>query len=330
MKITKKTKIFFSVFSVVGCASIICAPIVSCSSNQAKKITLQDEFTQWDNTFSTIIKDHFKNVVTSDLNYGLNVLNKNWTKFQDLYNHFFNDMTVDVPLQGNDSLLLKKVVLSLNNLTFNQTNNPSFNVTFGWNLDFGLKLADNGDTSKFTTYWIKLDLKDTIKGATIAPTLLVPYTSIPYPTIQCAGGFYVNYVKSSVLTDTISVNSPNKQVNQTIISYFNDLINGSNAIDTVGGITLKNPSDLTWITPCIYFPITNLSTFKQILKEYIAPTLKQIDQTKWLKLFDLVNIGFCGYDNYINSDLTYFASVSNPDFKKIESLNILPSYLTQA
>lgn len=329
MKITKKTKILFGILSIVGCASIICAPIVSCSSNQTKKVTLKDEFTQWDNTFTPIIKDHFQEVVNSDLHYGLNVLNKNWMKFQDLYNHFFNDITVDVPLQGNDALLLKKVVLSLDNLTFNQKTNPSFNVTFGWDLDFGLKLANHDDATKFTTYWIKLDLKDALKGATIAPTLLVPYTSIPYPTIQCAGGFYINYVKSSILTDTISVSSPNKQVNQAITNYFNDLVNGSNAIDDVNGISLKNPSDLTWITPCIYFPITNISTFKQMLKEYIAPTLQEIDQTKWLKLFDLINIGFCGYDNYISGTLTYFPSVTNPDFKKIESMDILPSYLTQ-
>ena len=329
MKIVKKAKILIGILSTIGCASIICAPIVSCSSNQTKKMTLQEEFDQWDSTFGNVIKTNFKNVVTSDLNYGLNVLNQNWNKFQNLYNHFFNDMTVDVPLQGNDALLLKTVVLSLNNLTFNQDKNPSFNAVFGWNLDFGLKLANHDDSGKYTTYWVNLELKDAIKGATIAPTLLVPYTSIPYPTIQCAGGFYVNYVKSSILSDTIKVSSPNKLANEQIVNYFNDLINGSNAIDTISGITLKNPSDLTWITPCVYFPITNLSAFKQALKEYIAPTLEQIDQTKWLKLFDLINIGFCGYDNYLNSNLTYFPSVNNPDFKKIESMDILPSYLTQ-
>ena len=329
MKIAKKAKILLGILSAVGCASLICAPIVSCSSNQTKKVTLQQEFDEWDNTFGKAIKDNFKPLVTSDLNYGINVLNKNWDKFRNLYNHFFNDMTVDVPLQGNDALLLKTVVLSLNNLTFNEGKNPSFNVTFGWNLDFGLKIENHDKTNSFTTYWINLDVHDALKDATIAPTLLVPYTSIPYPTIQCAGGFYINYVKSSNLTDTIKVTSPNKQANQDITNYFNDIINGSNAIDQVNGISLNNPSDLTWITPCIYFPITNISVIKQAIKEYIAPTLEQIDQTKWLKLFDLVNIGFCGYDNYLNSNLTYFPSVKNPDFAKIKSMDILPSYLTQ-
>ena len=329
MKITKKAKIFLGIFSTIGCASLICAPIVSCSNNQTKKITLQDEFDEWDTTFNNALKNHFVPIVTSDLNYGINVLNENWTKFQDLYNHFFNDMVVDVPLQGNDSLLLKTVILSLKNLTFNQDNTHSFNVTFGWNLAFGLKIQSQEKTNKFITYWINLTINDAIKGATIAPTLLLPYTSIPYPTIQCAGGFYVNYVKSSFLTDTIKVDSPNKQINQEITNYFNDIINGSNLIDQTNGISLKNPSDLTWITPCIYFPITNVSVIKEAIKEYATPVLNQIDQTKWLKVFNLINVGFCGYDNFLNSNLTYFPSVKNPDFKKIQSLDILPSYLTQ-
>lgn len=329
MKITKKVKILIGIFSTLACASLICAPIVSCSSNQTKKVTLQDEFNEWDETFGNAIKNHFEPIVKSDLNYGLKVLNHNWIKFQDLYNHFFNDMTVDVPLQDDDALLLKTVVLSLNNLTFNQTNDPSFNVSFGWKLNFGLKIVNNDDSSKTTTYWINLDVSDVLKGATIAPTLIVPYTSIPYPTIQCAGGFYINYVKSSTLSDTIAVNSPNKNVNQLITNYFNDIINGSNAIDQTGGISLKNPSDQSWVTPCIYFPITNSSVIKQVIKDYATPALEQIDQTKWLKVFNLINIGFCGYDNYLNSNLTYFASVKNPDFTKIKNMGILPSYLTQ-
>ncbi|MBQ3621300.1 hypothetical protein II941_00510 [bacterium] len=77
MKITKKAKIFLGMFSTIGCASLICAPIVSCSSNQTKKITLQDEFDEWDTTFNNALKNHFVPIVTSDLNYGINVLNKN-------------------------------------------------------------------------------------------------------------------------------------------------------------------------------------------------------------------------------------------------------------
>lgn len=329
MKITKKVKICLGIFSGIGCASLICAPITSCSNNQKKKVTLQDEFNEWDATFTKAIKNQFKSIVSSDLNYGLNVLNHNWIKFQDLYNHFFNTMTVNVPLQGNDALLLKKVVLSLNNLTFNQNKNPSFNVTFDWKLDFGLKVANQGNSSKFTTYWINLNVNDALKNATIAPTLIVPYTSVPYPTIQCAGGFYINYVKSSTLADTIKVNSPNKNINQAITNYFNDIINGSNSIDKSQGISLKNPSNLSWITPCIYFPITNLSVIKQVIKDDVTPVLSKLSQSKWLKVFNLINIGFCGYDNYVNNNLTYFPSVKNPDFTKIENMGILPSYLTQ-
>lgn len=329
MKITKKVKICLGIFSVIGCASLICAPIVSCASNQNKKITLKEEFNEWDETFSNAIKNHFDPIVKSDLNYGLKVLNHNWTKFQDLYNHFFNSMTVEVPLQANDSLLLKTVVLSLNDLTFNQTKNPSFDVTFGWKLNFGLKIPTDKDSIKFTTYWIQLDISDAIKQATIAPTLIVPYTSIPYPTVQCAGGFYINYVKSSMLSGTIKVDSPNKLTNQAITDYFNDIINGSNAIDQTNGISLNNPSNLSWITPCIYFPITNLSLIKQFIKDDATPVLEHIDQTAWLKVFNLINVGFCGYDNYLNSNLTYFASVKNPNFTKIKNMGILPSYLTQ-
>ena len=183
----------------IGLTNSLNYTISSESNNNAA-----NDLSSWTTTFNNYAKNHYQNLVKTDLNYycqnastylennlkATNTVTGNSLMTIYMFTNDGNATYSEVQSLLNDSV-------SLSNLTFNK-NNSSFNVDLNILLDVNCSIFNSNSSSSepVTTqniYQIQLSLQD----ATIAPTIIDNMNNLinqKNQTITPSGGWYINHI----------------------------------------------------------------------------------------------------------------------------------------
>ena len=275
---------FFAIGAIVAGTSVGLTNSLNYTISSESNNNAANDLSSWTTTFNNYAKNHYQNLVKTDLNYycqnANNYLKDNLKAANNLFSFPFYTMYVfssgssssQTGFIYNQTLTGENV--SMTNLTFNK-NNTSFNVDLNISLTTSVQIytlasynsSNPTSQNEEANFTISLDLND----ATIAPTVLDQMTNLISQNnhnLTPSGGWYINHIGTLNWTQNQNYYNQTSNAQQTLV---NDLSNNNFDYYSLGN---------TWISSGTQ---TNLNFNNPSNENYVAcPTTGLLNNISYL------------------------------------------------